>query len=275
MWFAIAAALTLELLDTSLPLPFELGDDGAIVVPVRVDGQGPFRFLFDTGASQSLIAEAAARRLGASPQSRTVMVTPSGHRMLRPVVKLSRVEVGPVVARNLAVTVLHDNEMPGPGRVAGIIGQDVLGPLVYTIDYRTRTIAWHREVPGAGGTRVRLQVERGRFLALLPQSADDVPLRMIPDTGADGLVLFARAGRKLPPMTPLDILLLRTVSGQRLGRRVLLDDFRAGDLRLQDQVAALVPRADADAVDGDGLLPLHIFSRVTFNGPEGYLAIVP
>jgi hypothetical protein len=96
---------------------------------------------------------------------------------------------------------------------------------------------------------------------------------MIPDSGSDGIVLFAGSGIELPPLTPLDVVMLRTLAGQQLVRRVLLDNFIVGDVYLRDQPAVLLAQNGNDRPDGDGLLPLHIFSRVTFNGPQGYLLV--
>jgi hypothetical protein len=56
-------------------------------------------------------------------------------------------------------------------------------------------------------------------------------------------------------------------------RRVLLDDFRVGDVLLRNRTAVVVAQDRLDAPLGDGLLPLHIFARVTFNGPERYLMV--
>jgi predicted aspartyl protease len=272
MWLAITVALTFSSFDASRTLPFAL-NDGAIVVRVRLDGQGPFRFLLDTGASQSVVRETVARRLLLMARSRTVMVTPTGHRTTWPVTRLEKLELGGMEMTGVPVTVVADHVLSGHFDVDGIIGQQLLAPFTFTIDYQRKTITWHREPVSPAGVRLPLTRAGDRVFVMLPQGRDGVQLQMIPDTGSDTLVLFARAGRALPPMTPLDVVLLRTTSGQRLVRRVLLDNFRAGDLQLRDQVAALVPRADRDAPDGDGLLPLHIFSRVTFNGPEGYVAV--
>src|SRR5262245_56308313 len=42
---------------------------GRIVAPVMVNGQGPFKFMVDTGANHSLISTAIAERLGIDHKS--------------------------------------------------------------------------------------------------------------------------------------------------------------------------------------------------------------
>ena len=96
---------------------------------------------------------------------------------------------------------------------------------------------------------------------------------MIPDTGSDGIVIFAGRGRSLPAMTPLNVGLLRTLTGQRLVRRVVLDALQVGSVRLEQQVGVMMPEGRTTLPFADGLLPLHLFSRVTINGPAGYIAV--
>lgn len=272
MWLALTLALTITFADAARPLSFRLLEDGAIVVPVWVQGQGPFRFLLDTGASQSVIAEPLARRLHVAPRGRTSMVTPSGDRRSFAIGRLSRITVGAVMAADVAVTIVPADTLRSGATIDGIVGQDVLGRVVYTIDYRRRAIIWGSS-EATSGIRLPLDVRQGRVLVTLRQTGEPESLRLVPDSGTDGLVLFARAGRRLPAATPLEVGVLRTVSGHRLVRRVLIDTFSAGGLRFQNLTAVVVPRADADGPDGDGLLPLHIFSGVTFNVPENFLVL--
>jgi hypothetical protein len=172
-----------------------------------------------------------------------------------------------------AALVLPTTNLDPTGRIDGLIGQDVLGSLVFTIDYARRRIWWHgRTVPDSPrGTRLSLEVTNGRALVTLPQRSGPVAvLRLIPDTGADSLVLLVHPGRPLPFVTPLDTVRVRGVAGSRPARRVLVQNLDVGSIRLADQVGLLVDGTAAGSFMGDGLLPLHLFTRVTFNGPGGY-----
>jgi hypothetical protein len=167
-------------------------------------------------------------------------------------------------------------DIGGSPRIHGLIGQDVLAPRTYTIDYRRRRIFWNLDVSRSdpGATRLPLTLAGGRALVTLPQiSRRGGSVQFVPDSGADGLVLFARRDQPSVDVTPLDIAGIRSLAGERLVRRVLVDALDVGDVRLNDQVALLVDGADAGGLLGDGLLPLHLFARVTFNGPAGYLVV--
>jgi predicted aspartyl protease len=256
--------------DGSKPLAFELRGHG-IIIPVSVSGAGPFRFLLDTGASRSMIAASVAKRLSVPVRARTMMITPAGH-SIRPVAAVT-LRLGARSAVPVTATVAADDELAGT-RVDGIVGQDVLSGLVYTIDYSRRQIFWDDTMPEADERRLELQFTNGRALVIIPpQAGMPHPLQLIPDTGADHVVLFTRRGRELPPFTPLDIGLLRTLAGQQLVRRVLIDALNVGGVDLLRQSAVILP-SDAEALSlADGLLPLHLFSRVTVNGPERYLSV--
>ena len=250
--------------------PFELRDETDIVLPVTIDGRGPFRFLLDTGSSRSAVTPETARRLGRAPVGYTLVVTPGGQsrRALIPIDKLS---VGLTPATSVLAMVTAKDEFGAA--IDGLIGQDVLRTRIYTIDYRSRHVFWHAgasTIPSA--VRVPLDWDQERFVASLPQRSAD-HLRLIPDSGTDGWVFFTRPNRSLPSSTPLDTVGMRTLSGMRLLRRVLIDTIDVGDVTLVNQLATLVEKRDPDARFEDGLLPLHLFASVTFNGPEKYLSL--
>ena len=107
----------------------------------------------------------------------------------------------------------------------------------------------------------------------LPQySGDPRPLSLIPDSGSDALVLFAHARNRVQ-VTPIDVGVVSSMSGTRLAHRVQLEDLVVGQARLQNPLAVIVDSTEPREVMGDGLLPLHVFSRVTFNVAGGFLIV--
>jgi hypothetical protein len=184
-----------------------------------------------------------------------------------------------VFADDLLMTVASPDAFALPdfatsGRtVQGVIGQDVLGVLRYTIDYGERQIVWHDDaatVP-AHATVLELESQDDRFVARVPQ--DRRVLRLVPDTGAETLVLFQHRG-SMPPSASVanESVELIGLAGRRDARRAVVRAFRVGSTLLMD-VAAVIVESDCDATPLDGLLPLHLFARVTFNGPEHQLLI--
>jgi hypothetical protein len=98
-------------------------------------------------------------------------------------------------------------------------------------------------------------------------------LRLVPDTGAETLVLFQHAGSILPAASLAnESVELAGLIGRRDARRTIVRAFRVGSTLLMDVATVIVGR-DCDTTPLDGLLPLHHFARVTFNGPERQLLI--
>ena len=94
----------------------------------------------------------------------------------------------------------------------------------------------------------------------------------MPDSGSDALVLFAHAQAKLR-LTPREVGVLSSLSGARLVRRVEVDGLMVGSARLRNPLAVIIDSGEPGEMMGDGLLPLNVFSRVTFNVAERYLIV--
>ena len=58
--------------------PFDLLEDGSIVVPVTIGGTGPYRFVIDTGSSRTVISTRLWQALRLPVVAKTLMVTPAG-----------------------------------------------------------------------------------------------------------------------------------------------------------------------------------------------------
>ena len=116
------------------------------VVPVRINGHGPYSFALDTGASQSLVDSQVAREL-------RVRRTGSKQRIagIASVSKVAsiRVKNWSVGAVKLPATTIVEANLPfgnADGGVQGLLGSDMLSQFdVVTIDYaRSRLVLHHR-----------------------------------------------------------------------------------------------------------------------------------
>jgi Aspartyl protease len=262
----------------AVPLPFHLTAQGAIIVPAIVNGIGPVSFMVDTGSNGSVISEQLASTLDAKTVAKTTLMSVSGRRDAV-VVRIEHFAVGGVTADDVLMTVASPDAFNLPDvatsgrRVQGVIGQDVLGGLRYTIDYAARRIVWHDTAASIPphATVLELESQDDRFVARVRQ--DHRVLRLVPDTGAETLVLFQHDG-SIPPSASLsnESIGLTGLTGTRDARRAIVRAFRVGSTLLMDVAAVIVGR-DCDATPLDGLLPLHLFARVTFNGPERQLLI--
>jgi hypothetical protein len=257
-------------------IAFDADDNGAVVVPVRIDDEGPFRFIVDTGSSHSAIGDVLAQRLGLAAVAKAEILSAAGQSMY-PVVRVGRIAAGGSAQDGLLASVLPSAELKRVGRsVDGVLGQDFLSAFDYTIDYRHGRLTWvaadTTEMPAA---RLSLALESGRFVATLPQGAGRAPVRIVPDSGSASLVIFRRSAS-----SPDALLLkrlggpvtMRGVTGERSVDRAVVPVLRIGDLVWRDEPAVIVDPA-ASSEDADGLLPLHRFARVSFNARERCLLI--
>ena len=121
-----ASELVLEQDGALAVIPHQTSRAGHIVVETTLNGQGPFRFALDTGATISVLYEKAQNRLEVDPipgvQARVLGMTGTGD---FPVATVDRISVGEETWRNARVALLPDTE-PAARQLDGILGLDFL-----------------------------------------------------------------------------------------------------------------------------------------------------
>lgn len=243
---------------TTVPVPLTVDEHGGVLVDVSVDAAGPFRFILDTGATRSVVADDLARDLTSPIVAQSDVVT-SGGTELRPVARLGTVRLGMTRVDGLLAPVVPAARLASLGRgVRGLLGQDFLSAFNYTLDYRRRLLTWDdaSRVSCDGRGAVRMERSEGRFVMHLTD-ANGAPLRLVPDSGAEALVLFGSADRSASNRR----VLVSSVSGARGATLTRLPRLVVGSIELYDVIAVLVDRHEPEV---DGLLPLHGFSSVSF-----------
>ena len=81
---------------------------GRVTTQVYLNGQGPFRFLVDTGANRSVLTAATAARVGARPIGEREVHGVSGTK-IAPMVQLDNIRCGAFEQRNAEVPILSDD----------------------------------------------------------------------------------------------------------------------------------------------------------------------
>lgn len=218
-------------------VPLAIDGHGGILVDVRVNGAGPFKFILDTGASRSVVSDELARELAAPVVAKSAVVTSAGSEM-HFVVRLASIELASARADALLAPVISSTRLAQLGRgVRGLLGQDFLSGFNYTLDYRRGRLTWDDGLTCDGPEAVRMTAAEGRFVLGL-QDERGTAVRLVPDSGAEVAVLF-RGKAPVP----------------------VLSRVRVGSATLRDLAPVVVDRDDDNA---DGLLPLHGFSSVSF-----------
>jgi predicted aspartyl protease len=248
------------------------------VVPVYVNGEGPFDFLLDTGTNSTVVTPALAARLRLRPSDSVTLITVAGQRDV-PRASLGRVEVGGRAAADVEALVSGLEPLSDlDPRLSGVLGQNFLERFNYTLDYGGRNLEFESGGAPPAGERVPFAVEEGK---LVVGAVCDAPapraLRLVLDAAASGLVIFDDARRGLARiLSPHAAALMLTEAGGVEARLARLPALRVGDSHLRDVPVALLPdppRRDARAEDG--LLPTSLFRAVYFNHAAGYVIFNP
>ena len=154
-----------------------------MTVPVQVNGQGPFRFIVDSGADTSVIGARIARTLGLPLRSQVTLhgMTASGpvHR-----VQVDRLQVGQSGFADLRLPVLDERYVGA----AGMIGIDALVEQRLMLDFEKRLIKVEdaqRPAPRLDGEIVVIARRRRGQLILTQARANGKPVDAVIDTGSE------------------------------------------------------------------------------------------
>ena len=248
------------------------------VVPVHLNGEGPFDFLLDTGTNSTVVSPALAARLRLRPSDGVTLITVAGQRDV-PRARLGRVEVGGRAAADVEALVSGLEPLSDlDPRLCGVLGQNFLERFNYTLDYDGRSLEFESDAAPPAGERVPFAVEEGRLVVGAVCDADAPrALRLVLDAAATGLVIFDDARRGLARiLSPRAAALMLTEAGGVEARLARLPALRVGGSRLRDvPVALLRDPAGRDARTEDGLLPTSLFRAVYFNHASGYVIFNP
>jgi hypothetical protein len=253
-------------------IPLRIVAGRLLIVPVKVDGTGPYPFLLDTGATRSLVDETLADHLRlprAGVVAHETAVASDSATLVRGALTLGGVQGDGTLIR-ASLDSLADLD-PRP---RGVVGQDLLRLANWWIDYRSASLVEDADgAVGDGDLGERLTVywhdDRPAIDALLP---DQGRLRLVLDSAASSLVLFR------PPrshqVARASVAVLTTLDGPTPVALASVGPLRAG--------GASIPRADAVLLGEtarrrteDGLLPTGLFQGLYFDNRTGTVVLNP
>jgi predicted aspartyl protease len=159
------------------------GRIGMIVAPVMINGQGPFRFLLDTGANRTVLAGSTVAKLAleSSPNDRILVRGISGLTAV-PLVHVASVASGTLQIHDLSAPVMSGPVFDG---IDGILGMDGLAGMRLTADFvRDRVVI----SSSSGASPSALYALHGRFvsqrLLLVQGRINSISTAAVIDTGA-------------------------------------------------------------------------------------------
>ncbi|MBL8232628.1 MAG: aspartyl protease family protein [Bryobacterales bacterium] len=242
-------------------VPLRFSGSHVLVDGVYVNGEGPFRFLLDTGAETTSVTPRLASRIGLqTPYAVEVFTLTGGHAAAA---GRADVTVGDAVALQTEVVVQDLALAKGlDQRVEGVLGQSFLGRFRHLVDYANARLSFQPPRPPQG---VRMPIERADGGWVVRAGGR----RLLLDSGSTALILFAREAQGFRPNGTVE---LSTVNGRRNAAFGRLRELCMDGLRLRDLPVVL---AGAVKRDADGLLPLALFRSVYVDPMERWVILDP
>src|SRR4051812_22326383 len=189
MFLALFVAMRLAAAER---ISFELVDN-RILIPVAINGSGPFRLILDTGAPGLTLSEEVAARLGL-PNLATTSSSGVGEAVVRSV--RSRVQSVVIRGHNVgamscSVMSFADPALWGTERVDGILGLPVFETWAVTIDYRKREIVLAEDASGVSAGAIRVSIDFAGHIPVVTASVLGSNARLGVDTGMRSSLLLA------------------------------------------------------------------------------------
>jgi Aspartyl protease/PDZ domain len=224
-------------------VPFDLLVTKHMVIQVRVNGKGPYRMIFDTGAPVSLIsskvAKAAGVLTGNAPKPLFNLFGPAEQS------KVKTLEIGDLKARAVPVIVMDHptvqliSTMLGP--IEGIVGFPFFARYRMTLDYQAKEMTF---VPNDYEPADILQVVMATLM-----TADKPAKKVLAPAGLWGLVLDKQANDEEAGVTIKAVLpgSPAAATGLQANDRLLTLDDRWTDTLIDCYTAAGYVKAGSEA----------------------------
>jgi predicted aspartyl protease len=253
-----------------------------VLVPVCLSGHGPYPFVLDTGATQSLVDRTLADQLQLASTGMSTPATGVGCTRAADHIQVPSWSVGEVPLRAQTVTSLPIAGAPGGLGIKGLLGSDVWSRFGrFQLDYQARQVL----VPGPeqataptsatdpapsapGSQRVPMTVIRSgaSTVAVVPVTLEGIgPKKFALDTGASNSVVARRVAQQLslPPVgRPHNA---AGVSCSAASQPVHVASWQVGAVTLpaQDVDSIALPIPDLDGLLGSDVL--YRFGTVTID----------
>jgi len=216
---------------------------GRVVVPVMVNGRGPFRFIVDTGANHSTISPDLVQTLGLKTAGAPSVVLDGITGTARVTfVTIERLQAGDLTINESALPVVWAPVMAGAD---GILGAAGLAGKTLVVDFqRNRVVIAHTV-----GSSMRSEATRIRALRLtqglitLETKVGRIPVRAVLDTGSERTLgnLALRNALNVTPTRGQGVAMVTSVYGAtkeveegeiRRAPTISIEGFRINDVAI-------------------------------------------
>ena len=215
-----------------------------LFVDVRVNGEGPFRFLVDSGADRSVVGAGLARRLGLEVAGRALVQSMAGATEVE-TVRVAVLEVGPSLSAGLRLPALPEAFIGADG----LLGIDALAESRILLDYEKRqvTVQDSRSQPARSADEIVVTARRRKGQLILTEvRVGEQRLYAVIDSGSEmtigNLALAQRLfGRRRMSLRTIELV---AVTGEKLvADLAVVPALRVGSFTIQNLAMAFVDAA--------------------------------
>lgn len=212
-----------------------------MTVVVRIADQGPFHFLIDTGAQNTVLSTALAGKLALRPEKKVRLIGVAGTREVD-TVTIDQIDLGQRSFYSLLAPLLPREDIGADG----ILGLDSLQGQRVQIDFRKGIIAVD-DAKALGGNRgfeiVVVARRQSGQLIVTDAVIDGVKVNVVIDTGAEYSIGNRALQNALVRQHGQGTMVLRSVTGQEITADLAI----AENLKINDMNFGNVVIAYADA----------------------------
>ena len=261
----------------------KLDDLSMIIVPISINGSGPYDFMLDTGCSKTIVDQKLAEKLHLLRVGEGTVVG-----------VLASAKMAVVHANSISIAgaevsggdVYSSEHLTTTGKVLGVLGEDFLKNFDVLIDYRHEVI----QLEPAGGSMAETAIGEHLSLELNGtyhgqpthnrlvisghiQELGDKPMALLLDSGVNSLTVFQDAlGSGANQQTPLRIGSFNKWISSPAQTRQVRSLSLGGNSVSNLTVVALSRRAD---VDTDGLIPTSLFRSIFISHRGRFVILNP
>jgi hypothetical protein len=237
-------------------VPFDLLRTQHMTVMVKVNGKGPYRLIFDTGAPIMLLTNKVAREAGVTPKGQKGMSMGLFGTMGQ--FHIKSLEVGGLRAENLNTIVMDHPTVAAMARavgpIEGIVGFSFFARYRMTIDYQAKEMTF---IPVKFEPPDMLE----KMMAMLLGPKGQPEKRVVGPAGPWGIRIAKQVGDDEPGVTVEDVLPGSPAAraGLQKGDRLLtldgrwtdsvLDCYTAASYVLPGTIARLTLKRDGEQID--------------------------
>jgi hypothetical protein len=256
---------------SALNIPLEI-DNNIILMKVGVNGSRPMRFIFDTGASHTVLQSRRGAELGLKPEEQ-VTGTATGGRIEGNLTSGVSLKVPGAEVSNQQIGLI-DFPVPPGFEFDGVIGYDFINAFVVEIDYLNKIMNLYdpRTYSYRGrGEVIRLALDDRRIplvhVTIIPPKGAALNAVLGVDTGADRAFIFnnpfVRKHGLVSAMTEITESAGRGAGGEQ---QIVVGRAKAAQLGrflFTNPTVGLVrdPERDGATKEGDGVIGGEIFRR--------------